>query len=292
MNLLESSPRPELEKRRYVLSEHPDLLRAPAIAIAEQLSSLSAGDGYFSAHAIPHLAELTACEVIVLPGMSRVLQKLLKRRAPRFAQCSADADHSRMNRRASRPNRQFTGGAGRNPSRAHGTSSRAGDFGKLARGFWGPLRSGNATITSAPASQCEPFSLSLQVCAATWKNYSRPSAPPNSPCSMVKPDAGTNPSAQQSSTLSDRSLILAHVALGDTISHNGDVAAARRSLRMRLRFFVSSRKCRHCGLWRRLGRPIDRHRQAHLSMYDSELSQRHLHHHRGDNHHNDSKIRR
>lgn len=235
LNLLDPSPRPEAQNQDVIFCRNVLIyFELPAIiTIAERLLQSLGPDGWlFLGASDPHLAELTACEVVVLPGCtgyrrtSATESTYALRNAPltliipdESFDTPAELDDLPEAQPESLPPRVAAAVVPPEPK----------------------TDLSHAAINLDPALQAITRARSLandgrlkeagEACAAALEKF------PGQPqlhliAAVLHGEAGRwneSERAAKRALYLDRSLVLAHVALGDAIAHNGDLVGARRS---------------------------------------------------------------
>ncbi len=235
LNLLDPSPRPELQNQDVIFCRNVLIyFELPAIVtIAERLLKSLAPDGWlFLGASDPHLAELVACEVVVLPGCtayrrtSAAKSIYAVRNAPLTLiipdgslEPPPELERQSTNRPLPVRRQNVEPGTYAEPplataQNAHEDNGPRGAI-ERARALANAGRLAEAGVACAAALEEFPdqpqlhlISAVLNGAAGQWTESER---------------------AARRALYLDRTLVLAHVALGDAIARGGDVAAARRS---------------------------------------------------------------
>jgi chemotaxis protein methyltransferase CheR len=235
LNLLDPSPRPETQNQDVIFCRNVLIyFELPAIiTIAERLLGSLGPDGWlFLGASDPHLAELTACEVVVLPGCTGYRRT-----------SAAQSTYALRNA----PLTLII------PDESLQTPAELGDLQEAQPEILPPRSSVRVAADAAPIElsraadtldepkQAVALVRSLanegrlkearEVCAAALEKF-----PDQSQLHLISAvlhgEAGRWSESERAAKRAlylDRSLVLGHVALGDAIAHNGDVVAARRS---------------------------------------------------------------
>ncbi|MEO7503138.1 MAG: CheR family methyltransferase, partial [Gemmatimonadaceae bacterium] len=246
LNLLDPSPRPETQNQDVIFCRNVLIyFELPAIVtIAERLLQSLRPDGWlFLGASDPHLAELTACEVVVLPG------------------CTGYRRTSATQSTYSLRNAPLTLII---PDESLGPPAELDDLPEAPTEHL-PPHSTDAVVPPEPETHLPPAAIELEAampaitraralanegrlkeageaCAAALEKF------PDQPqlhliAAVLHGAAGRWSESERAARRAlylDRSLVLAHVALGDAIAHNGDVVAARRSFENAAALLVSA----------------------------------------------------
>ena len=235
LNLLDTAPRPEIQNQDVIFCRNVLIyFELPAIiTIAERLLQSLAPDGWlFLGASDPHLAELTACEVVVLPGCtgyrrtSATQSTYALRNAPltliipdesleRPAELDdlPDAPPEMLPQQATE---HFAPTAPQQPMPRETVETDA------------PAQA----IAQARALANEGrLKEAGEICGAALDKF------PGQPqlhliAAVLHGEAGRWSESERAAKRAlylDRSLVLAHVALGDAVARNGNVAGARMS---------------------------------------------------------------
>ncbi|HZK79327.1 MAG TPA: protein-glutamate O-methyltransferase CheR, partial [Gemmatimonadaceae bacterium] len=247
LNLLDPTPRPETEGQDAIFCRNVLIyFDLPAIVtIAERLLKSLSPDGWlFLGASDPHLAELIACEVVVLPGCTAYrrttaeqstyalrnapLTLLLPDESVSASAAELDFGHDApqedwrpravesVERRAPRPELPQSAVEVDAPEQAIARVRELANEGRLKE----------AGEVCAAALEEFPDKAQLHLIAA-----------------ILNGEAGRWSDSERAAKRAlylDRSLVLAHVALGDAIARLGNVAAARRSFENAASLLVSA----------------------------------------------------
>ncbi len=234
LNLLDPAPRTEFQNQDVIFCRNVLIyFEIPAITtIAERLLQSLSPDGWlFLGASDPHLAELTACEVVVLPGCtgyrrtSAARSTYALRNAP-LTLIIPDESLQHSTEIDELPDALPTG----LPSTIE----------RDAPSEWIPVVS-QKTVEPGEPEQAVALARELanggrlveagKVCAAALEKFPD-QAQLHLISAVLSGEAGRWTESERAAKRAlylDRTLVLAHVALGDAMAHNGNVAAARRS---------------------------------------------------------------
>jgi chemotaxis protein methyltransferase CheR len=245
LNLLDPSPRPETQNRDVIFCRNVLIyFELPAIVtIAERLLQSLSPDGWlFLGASDPHLAELTACEVVVLPGCtgyrrtSATQSTYALRNAPltliipdESLEPPVELDDLLEAPPETLPQRKSEPVA---PTVSPSGVQQATHVDEAAQ----------AVASARSLANEGRLREAGEVCGAALEKF------PDQPqlhliAAVLHGEAGRWSESERAAKRAlylDRSLVLAHVALGDAIAHNGDVAAARRSFENAAALLVSA----------------------------------------------------
>lgn len=276
LNLLDPSPRPETQNQDVIFCRNVLIyFELPAIVtIAERLLQSLTPDGWlFLGASDPHLAELTACEVVVLPGCTgyRRTSSAQSTYALRNAPLTLIIPDESLD-----PPAELEDLPDALPEklRPHATESVAPTEPEqeLPRHTIELDAPAQAIARARALANEGRLKEAGEVCAAALEKF------PNQPqlhliAAVLHGEAGRWSESERAAKRAlylDRSLVLAHVALGDAIARNGNVVAARRSFENAAALLVSagSEDMPHAGdiSAARLTDIV----RAHLSMLNNE----------------------
>lgn len=274
LNLLDPSPRPETQNQDVIFCRNVLIyFDLPAvITIAERLLQSLSPDGWlFLGASDPHLAELTACEVVVLPGCTGYRRT-----------SAAQSTYALRNA----PLTLII------PDESLEPPAELGDLPEALpeilpprireTSFQSKPEVPRSTVESDPAADAIARARSLanegrlkeagELCAAALEKF------PDQPqlhliAAVLHGEAGRWSESERAAKRSlylDRSLVLAHVALGDAIAHNGNVVAARRSFENAAALLVSAESAEMVDAGDVSVARLTDIVRAHLSMLDSQ----------------------
>ncbi len=247
LNLLDPAPRPETLGQDAIFCRNVLIyFELPAIvAIAERLLHSLGPDGWlFLGASDPHLAELIACEVVVLPGCTAYRSTTAGestyalRHAPLTLLIPEESTASGVEldpadevaRRSMHPDAPLTidHGEPRMPSAQ-----------EVAVEVGGPQE---AIVRARELANEGRLIDAGKVCAAALERFPD-QAQLHLIAAVLNSEAGRWSDSERSARRAlylDRSLVLAHVALGDAIARLGNTAAARRSFENAAALLVSA----------------------------------------------------
>ena len=246
LNLLDPSPRPETQNQDVIFCRNVLIyFELPAIVtIAERLLQSLTPDGWlFLGASDPHLAELTACEVVVLPGCTGYRRTFAAQStyALRNAPLTLIIPDESLD-----PPAELEDLPDALPEklRPHATESVAPTEPEqeLPRHTIELDAPAQAIARARALANEGRLKEAGEVCAAALEKF------PNQPqlhliAAVLHGEAGRWSESERAAKRAlylDRSLVLAHVALGDAIARNGNVVAARRSFENAAALLVSA----------------------------------------------------
>lgn len=248
LNLLDPTPRPETRGQDAIFCRNVLIyFELPAIVvIAERLLESLGPDGWlFLGASDPHLAELIACEVVVLPGCTAY-------RRTTAGQSTYALRHAPLTLLI--PDESLTATPVELDSRnedlpdswrpeATGTVDRGEPLVPSAREVAVEVDGAEEAIARARALANEGRLVDAgKVCAAALERFPD-QAQLHLIAAVLNGAAGRWSDSERAAKRAlylDRSLVLAHVALGDAIARLGNTAAARRSFENAAALLVSA----------------------------------------------------
>lgn len=280
LNLLDPAPRPETLGQDAIFCRNVLIyFELPAIiAIAERLLDSLGPDGWlFLGASDPHLAELIACEVVVLPGCTGYRRATAGQSTYALRQApltllipdeSLTATPAELDFIDGHTLRNSPSAASRStdrielvmPSAEEGAAAVDGPEEAIA---WARELANKGRLVEAG-----------KVCAAALERFPG-QAQLHLIAAVLHGEAGRWSDSERATRRAlylDRSLVLAHVALGDAIARLGNAAAARRSFENAAALLVSA-EAEEMPVTNEMStvRLMDIVR-AHLSMLDTEPS--------------------
>lgn len=238
LNLLDPSPRPETQNQDVILCRNVLIyFELPAIiTIAERLLQSLGPDGWlFLGASDPHLAELTACEVVVLPGCTGYRRTSAKqstyalRNAP-LTLIIPDESLVPPTELDDLPDSRKT---------LPPLAIAPPDLSQVTIELGAPVQ---AIARARELANEGRLVEAGEVCAAALEKFPD-QAQLHLIAAVLHGEAGRwreSERAAKRALYLDRSLVLAHVALGDAIARNGNVVAARRSFENAAALLVSA----------------------------------------------------
>jgi chemotaxis protein methyltransferase CheR len=245
LNLLDPTPRPETQNQDVIFCRNVLIyFELPAIiTIAERLLQALAPDGWlFLGASDPHLAELTACEVVVLPGCTgyRKTSAAQSTYALRNAPLTLIIPDESLN-----PPVELDDLPEAQPkalTRQAEVAPHAAPPAVATEAVSMPDEAALSVTRARSLANEGHLMEAATVCAAALEKF------PDQPqlhliAAVLHGEAGSwneSERAARRALYLDRSLVLAHVALGDAIAHRGDIAGARRSFENAAALLVSA----------------------------------------------------
>ncbi len=242
LNLLDPSPRPETQNQDVIFCRNVLIyFELPAvITIAERLLQSLSPDGWlFLGASDPHLAELTACEVVVLPGCTgyRRTSATQSTYALRNAPLTLIIPDESL-----KPPAELYDLPEAQPELPKRTTEPAALPTVEAPADARLGQAAQAIVSARSLANEGRLEEAGKVCAAALEKF------PDQPqlhliAAVLNGEAGRwneSERAARRALYLDRTLVLAHVALGDAIAHRGDNAGARRSFENAAALLVSA----------------------------------------------------